>query len=101
MTNEALRLADALEDEGASMHDLDGLSLKAAALLRQQAGRIAELEAERDQLRSEVGRLRPDAERYHAFFASALPVCFEGVEHYTKADCDASIDKARTHKDTP
>ena len=49
MSNEALRLAEAMEDEGVSMTVLDGLSLQAAALLRQQAERIAELEVERDQ----------------------------------------------------
>lgn len=44
--NEALRLAEEMEDEGVSMTTLDSLSLQAAALLRQQAKRIVELEAE-------------------------------------------------------
>ena len=35
-----------------------------------------------------------EARRYAAFFTSGLPVCFEGQEHYSKADCDAAIDAA-------
>lgn len=57
-------------------------------------------QAERDQLRAEVERLRADALRYHAFFASGLPVCFDGKDYYTKADCDAAIDATRTNKET-
>ncbi len=113
MTNEALRLADSIHEmnNAAYMTAIANLNEKN----RQQAERIAELEgelrqmtnnaadlavhsqeveAERDQLRAEVERYRPDALRYHAFFASALPVCFEGVEYYSKADCDAAIDRA-------
>ena len=53
MSSEALRLADLLES-------LSKLAIvhSAASLLRTQAARIASLEAERDQLRAEVERLR-------------------------------------------
>lgn len=57
--SEAMRLADMFELEP----DADSLYRQAAALLRKQSERIAELEAERDRLRAEVERLRADAER--------------------------------------
>ena len=50
--NEALRLAEILEGGSHQFND------EAAALLRQ-------LSAERDQLRAEVERLKPNAERWH------------------------------------
>lgn len=91
--NEALRLAEFAEqisNEGPMIHTMSWTQLAGtfhmlAALLRQQAERIAELEArvhtcgptcskagcinrrvtaERDQLRAEVERLRPNAERW-------------------------------------
>jgi len=61
MSSEALRLADLLES-------LSKLAIvhSAASLLRTQAARIASLEAERDQLRAEVERLRKDGEQWQA-----------------------------------
>lgn len=52
--SEAMRLADLFELEP----DADSLYRQAAALLRKLPERIAELEAERDQLREEVERLK-------------------------------------------
>jgi hypothetical protein len=37
-----------------------------------------------------------DAVRYRTFFDSGLPICFCGVDYYSKADLDAAIDAART-----
>jgi len=51
MSSEALRLAQALDNHQAVEED-------AADMLRTQAASIASLEAERDQLRAEVERLR-------------------------------------------
>lgn len=45
-------------------------------------------------LLADLDEMRADARRYAAFFTSGLPVCFEGQEHYSKADCDAAIDAA-------
>lgn len=120
--NEALRLADALVK--AYPHIYTGLAPSAAALLCQQAERIAELEArvhtcgptcskagcinrrlttERDQLRAEVERLRVDAERYQwladceNFYES---ICLIANPRLTAHDLGAAIDHARTtHKD--
>lgn len=116
--NEALRLAD--------FCDGNVLYRPAAALLRQQAERIAELEsahaiaieigaqyaAEREQLRAEVERLRADAERYRWLrdnLESEWAICEwqddpDGLGYYRDARApefvDAAIDHARTtHKD--
>lgn len=104
-------------------------ALDAAALLRQQAERIAELQsahdvaveiaaqyaAERDQLRAEVERLGADGERYrklrqqHEEADSGLTLCvFRHVNDSTlepvgsmPGELDAEIDAARTtHKET-
>lgn len=45
-------------------------------------------------LLADLDAMRAEARRYAAFFTSGLPVCFEGKEHYSKADCDADIDAA-------
>lgn len=45
-------------------------------------------------LLADLDAMRAEARRYAAFFTSGLPVCFEGQEHYSKADCDAAIDAA-------
>lgn len=45
-------------------------------------------------LLADLDAIRADAQRYAAFFTSGLPVCFEGQDHYSKADCDATIDAA-------
>ena len=45
-------------------------------------------------LLADLDAMRADAMRYRAFFTSGLPVCFEGQEYYSKADCDADIDAA-------
>ena len=45
-------------------------------------------------LLADLDAMRADAQRYRAFFTSGLPVCFEGQDHYSKADCDAAIDAA-------
>lgn len=45
-------------------------------------------------LLADLDAMRADARRYAAFFMSGLPVCFEGQEYYSKADCDAVIDAA-------
>lgn len=55
MSSEALRLADWLDQNSSGIYRP---AAQAASLLRTQAARIAELEAERDQLRAEVERLR-------------------------------------------
>ena len=59
MSSEALRLADRITPE-TDWYEFDQVTwCKAAAKeLRTQAARIASLEAERDQLRAEVERLR-------------------------------------------
>ena len=164
--NEALRLADELAEEAerrvchVAMAPASLLN-EAAALLRQQAERIAELEkealakpfapdwagyrqgledgkregqaerdrllktvaddttlvfdlcAERDKLRAEVERLRPNAERYEWLrdnLESEWAICEwqddpDGLGYYRDARAshivDAAIDLARTHKDTP
>lgn len=78
---------------------------QAAALLRQQAERI-------DQLRAEVERLRPNAERYEWLrdnLESEWAICEwqddpDGIGYYRDARAshivDANIDAARTHKET-
>lgn len=43
---------------------------------------------------ADLDAMRAEARRYAAFFTSGLPVCFEGQEYYSKADCDAAIDAA-------
>lgn len=114
--NEALRLADALVK--AYPHIYTGLAPSAAALLCQQAERIAELEArvhtcgptcskagcinrrlteERDQLRAEVERYHHlrNGQSWPAVFAS-----HDAPEPLRGEDLDAAIDHARTtHKD--
>lgn len=45
-------------------------------------------------LLADLDAMRAEARRYAAFFTSGLPVCFEGQEYYSKADCDAAIDAA-------
>lgn len=157
MTNEALRLADELDYKWQrGLAPNDGETRQAAALLRQQAERIAELEAERDQhkhtatsllalladirmacgdngkrmqpelvefigamkaqrdqLRAEVERLRPNAERYEWLrdnLESEWAICEwqddpDGLGYYRDARAshivDAAIDLARTtHKET-
>lgn len=45
-------------------------------------------------LLADLDAMRAEARRYEAFFTSGLPVCFEGQEYYSKADCDAAIDAA-------
>ena len=106
--NEALRMADAL----------DGLAYeKPAALLRQQAERIAELEGERDQLRAEVERLRaamtvptiePNSQNWQGMDGA---IAFHLIERHADSWADAgrmmrewleanALDHARTtHKD--
>ena len=83
------------------------------ALLRTQAERIASLEAERDKLRAEVERLRPNAMRYEFLrddINSDWAICEwshdepDGLGYYRDARApefvDAAIDQARTtHKD--
>ena len=135
MSNEALRLADELDYKWQrGLAPNDGETRQAAALLRQQAERIAELEArvhtcgptcskagcinrrlaaERDQLRAEVDRLRPNAERYEWLrdnLESEWAICEwqddpDGLGYYRDARAshivDAAIDLARTHKETP
>lgn len=102
--NEALRLADEIAGD-----QLYGLQRRcrdeAAALLRQ-------LSAERDQLRAEVERLRPNAERYEWLrdnLESEWAICEwqddpDGLGYYRDARAshivDAAIDLARTHKET-
>ena len=70
-------------------------------------------QAERDQLRAEVERLRPNAERYEWLrdnLESEWAICEwqddpDGLGYYRDARAshivDAAIDLARTHKDTP
>lgn len=129
--NEALRLADELAEEAArrvchvAMAPASLLN-EAADLLRQQAEQLdAELcnrevldkmlnqcIAERDQLRAEVERLRPNAERYEWLrdnHESEWAICEwqddpDGLGYYRDARAshivDAAIDLARTHKET-
>lgn len=82
--------------------------------------RIAELQAQVEQLRTEakvasdriqeLGRftkaqrgeiegLRADAQRYNAFFDAGLPITFLGQPYYTKADLDEAIDSARAGRE--
>lgn len=131
--NEAMRLAEWMqsavqthpqmsEDEpGGYCTEVDQVMDQAAALLRKQAERIAELErdytiafeigaqyaAERDTLRAEVERLRVDAERYQWLRAahwSSAPVCCVldpkanvrlGATCPSGDQLDAAIDTAR------
>lgn len=100
--NEALRLADELAGD-----QLYGLQRRcrdeAAALLRQQAEQI-------DQLRAEVERLRPNAERYvylrdvhHSLVPHDSLIGFWVFSRPTATALafDESIDHARTtHKET-
>lgn len=108
--NEALRLADSIHEmnNAAYMTAIANLNEK----VRQQAERIAELEGERDQLRAEVERLKPNAERYRWLrdnLESEWAICEwqddpDGLGYYRDARApefvDAAIDHARTtHKD--
>lgn len=127
--------------EPLNQHDRDSRELRelcaqrdaARATVRQQAERIAELEArvhtcgptcskagcinrrvtaERDQLRAEVERLRPNAERWEWLrdnHESEWAICEwqddpDGLGYYRDARAshivDADIDAARTHKET-
>ena len=132
--NEALRLAEFAEqisNEGPMIHTMSWTQLAGtfhmlAALLRQQAERIAELEArvhtcgptcskagcinrrvtaERDQLRAEVERLKPNAERWeYALNSEELAVCEWGTVFgepcWVPISEESAIDAARTtHKD--
>lgn len=121
---EALRLADSIHEmnNAAYMTAIANLNEKN----RQQAERIAELQsahavaveiaaqyaAQRDQLRAEVERLRPNAERYEWLrdnLESEWAICEwqddpDGIGYYRDARApefvDAAIDQARTtHKD--
>tara|TARA_R100000365_G_C2748574_1_gene80556 strand:+ start:7296 stop:7682 length:387 start_codon:yes stop_codon:yes gene_type:complete len=122
--NEALRLAEAMEDEGVSMTALDGLSLQAAALLRQLSAERDQLRAEVETLkvalrmgaeaevarahevvglRAEVERLRSDADRYrwladcNNFYEA---ICLMANPKLTAHALGEAIDHARTtHKD--
>jgi len=98
--NEALRLAEILEGGSPQFNH------EAAALLRQ-------LSAERDQLRAEVERLKPNAERYEWLrdnHESEWAICEwqddpDGLGYYRDARApefvDAALDAARTtHKET-
>lgn len=139
--NEALRLAEWLqsavqtypqmsEDEpGGYCTEVDQVMDQAAALLRQQAERIAELEsrvhtcgptcskagcinrrltAERDQLRAEVERLRADAERYRWLrdnLESEWAICEwqddpDGLGYYRDARAPEFVDAAIDHART-
>lgn len=84
-----------------------------AQLASDLAVKLAATEAERDQLRAEVERLRPNAERYEWLrdnLESEWAICEwqddpDGLGYYRDARApevvDAAIDNARTHKDTP
>lgn len=82
--------------------------------------RIAELQAQVEQLRAEakvasdriqeLGRftkaqrgeiegLRADAQRYNALFDAGLPITYLGQPYYTKADLDEAIDSARAGRE--
>ena len=79
MSSEALRLADELDAEVVRTVSLDVTHSKAASLLRTQAARIASLEAERDQLRAEVERLRKPLTDEQIKSIRARPGCWEHV----------------------
>lgn len=114
---DALRLADELIQEAdrrvchVAMAPASLLK-DSSALLRTQAERIASLEAERDKLRAEVERLRPNAQRYEFLrddINSDWAICEwqddpDGLGYYRDARAshivDAAIDLARTHKET-
>ena len=110
--NEALMLAEILEGGSPQFNH------EAAALLRQQAERIAELEgrvhtcgptcskagcinrrvtAERDHLRAEVERYRHlrNGQSWPAVFAT-----HDAPEPLRGGELDAAIDATRTHKET-
>lgn len=122
--NEALRLAEWL----AANYEADEID-QAAALLRQQADRIAEIEKEgaelfgkvfslgyelgqmedqRDQLRAEVERLRADAERYRWLrdnLESEWAICEwqddpDGLGYYRDARAPEFVDAAIDHART-
>lgn len=122
--NEALRLADELDYKWQrGLAPNDGETRQAAAILRQQAERIAELEgelrqmtnnaadlavhsqeveAERDQLRAEVERLRTNAERYEWLrdnLESEWAICEwqddpDGLGYYRDARASHIVDAA-------
>ena len=46
-----------------------------------------------------VDDLRPDAERYRAFFDAGLPITFLGEQYHDKAARDAAIDATRGEHD--
>ena len=46
-----------------------------------------------------VDDLRPDAERYRAFFDAGLPITFLGEQYHDKAALDAAIDATRGEHD--
>lgn len=70
--------------------------IREALCLADQDEELITVVASRDlrALLADLDAMRADARRYAAFFTSGLPVCFEGQDHYSKADCDATIDAA-------
>ena len=57
------------------------------------------LEASVGHLGRLVDELRPDAERYRAFFDAGLPITFLGEQYHDKAALDAAIDATRGEHD--
>lgn len=122
--SEAMRLATYLDSFYVS-EDVSALKARQiAALIRQQAERIAELEArvhtcgptcskagcinrrvtaERDQLRAEVERLKPNAERWEWIadgdnFDESFALLTD--PKLTTYELTRAVDAARTHKET-
>lgn len=98
----------------------DNAAVSDLVRLSDAQARIAELQAQVEQLRTEakvasdriqeLGRftkaqrgeiegLRADAQRYNAFFDAGLPITFLGQPYYTKADLDEAIDSARAGRE--
>lgn len=56
------------------------------------AAQIAALSPTATQAAQPLSEDAKDAARYRAFFNDGLSVCFQGLDYYSKAECDAAID---------